>query len=141
MILFDEVTKIYKFGHIETDDNVSALKEFIDKKYDIMSYYGSLYLNPGDTILFIRDYISDIKSDIPIYYTIDDEEYLILNETRLLKFLSPLKSIYLRNKTDKIQLITFKRWTVKAEILDKLIVLPIKEEGHFYFYGEIHNET
>lgn len=140
MASFDELTKNYKFGHIETIDYPIAYKEFIEKNYDIMSFYGILYISPGDTILWTRDFISDIRINEPIYYIIDKVEYPILDNTRLFSFLSSLNSILLRNKTNKVQEITFKRWLIKTEIKDMLITYPVKEGDVSYFYGEVHND-
>lgn len=139
MVSFDEFINTFNIKHIETDDKSLALNEFIEKKYDILSYNGSLELKPGDSLLFIRDFVSNIQSYVPIYYVIDDKEYLIMPSTKILKFLSPLKPIFLRNKTNEVQHINFKKWLVKLEIIDKLSHITVRDSGILYYYGEAHN--
>lgn len=137
---FDEYVKNYKFGHCNETEYSIALYEFITKKYDIMSYFDHIYLKPGDTVLFMRDFISDIKINEPVYFVVDKIEYLITDKTRIFPFLSALKPIILRNKTNDIQSIRFKRWFVKMNIIDSLRTNVIHEGDHYYFYGEIHND-
>lgn len=138
MKTYDELIKNYNIGNIETDDIHQVILEFIEKKYDILSSNGSLDLNPGDTCLYVRDYISNIQSDTQLYYIIDDKEYVILPSTKILKFLSPLKPIFIRNKTNAIQKIKFKKWIIKLEIINKLTHIPVKEGDDLYYYGEVH---
>lgn len=137
---FDEYIKDYTVGHHNTLNYEEALNKFIEKKYDIISFNGSLTLNPGDTILYTRDYISNIRIDVPIYYVVNGIEFPVTDNTRLLPFLTPLNQIILRNKTGMVQNITFKRWFIRKEISDQIIHRPVSDGSHFYCYGEIHND-
>lgn len=136
----DNLIQDYKIGHHNTSVYSDALKEFIEKKYDIMTCYGTLVLNPGDNLVATRDFISDIRTDDEkIYLVVDNEEFTINDNTRILTSLSRLKPIILRNKNDKFASLIFKRWLVKMDILDILGTYTIIEGEHYYLYGCINN--
>jgi len=138
MTNFDELIKNYYIGHIDIDKYSIALDEFITKKYDIMSFYGSIILRPGNTILYTRDYISNIKGE-NVCYIVDNLEYTIDESTRLFPFLSPLKPIILNNKNEFDTTIIFKRWIIKLNLIDNLLTQDIKENSCNYYYGEIRS--
>lgn len=133
---FNDIIKKYKYIHKDMNDYSDALLYFINSTYDIMSFNSSLSLEPGDTILMVRDFISDIKSDIDIYYVFNDKQYLIDSSTRLLTFLTPLNPIFLRNLSDKVQVINFKRWLIKLDIVEDMTYQTICD-NHLYYYGTI----
>ena len=137
MITFDSIINDNIEYH--NNDYKLALIEFITKKYNSLSFIDSLTINPGDTLLFIRDVISDIKCiNNNLFYVIDDKEYPITTNTRLLICLSPLKNIYLRNKSSHTQLIIFKRYFIKSTLIDTVISKIIKDRDHIYFRGKIY---
>lgn len=137
--IFDDIIKEYNIGHINEFQYDNAMRYFIEKKYDIMSFYGSLTITPGDNIVYTRDYISDIQIDNPLYYVVNDTEFPITDKTRILSFLTPLKQVVIRNKTDKCQRITFKRWFIRLDLANQLDYILIKDGPHYYCYGEIYN--
>jgi len=140
-IFFDDVIKDYEIKEYENkNDNIfEAMNFFMRNQYDIMSFDSSLILNPGDTILLCKDYISDIKSNVPIYYIVNNKEFIIDHKTRLFSSLSHLNPIFLKNKKNENQSIYFKRFFIKQTILDKLLYYNIHDGIHNYYYGEIHN--
>lgn len=139
-IIFDDIiNKNNKIEYVDTYDLSEALNVFVNHKYDMISFNGSMTLNPGDTILTIRDIISHINCDETICYIINDIEYPITYKTRLLTFLTPLNFIYLRNKSNNEQIITFKRWLIKPKLSDGLSCHYVVDGIHSYYYGSIYS--
>lgn len=137
VIYFNDFIKNYNTEHIDTDDFTVAINNYINNRYELMSYNGSMTLNPGNTLFLTRDFISNIKSDEPIYYVINDNEYIITDQTRILTFLTTVSPIYLRNKTGKKQVITFKKWFVKLSIMEILSHSIVQDDKHCYHCGKI----
>lgn len=138
-MIFDELIKFYTVKHVDTDDPDIALTTLITEKDKIISFNGSTVLNEGNTVIFFRDYITDIKTDgTLLYYVIDNEEFPVFDDTRLFTFLSPLKPILF--KSLKPQVIKFKRWYLPTELTDSMSTQTIKEKKQLYYYGEIHND-
>lgn len=139
-ISFDELIQSYKMEHVHTYTMAGAIGMTLGKKYDVLSFYGHMVLNPGDTPCIVRDYITDIKSVEPLYYVVDDKEYQVNSSTKMLSFLTPLKQVMFRNKTDRVINISFKRFIIKHELVNKFIRDIVEDNGHCYYYGEIHTD-
>lgn len=111
---------------------------FYAGKYDIISCIGTLCIVPGDNQIFTRDYISNIIPDNDLYLVVDNIEKKITYSDNILTFLSPLKAIIIRNKSDKIINITFRQFLVKQDIINKLLLCIVYDNNTYYHYGEIH---
>ncbi len=135
---FDDYISEYKIITIDTQEFRNAYLEMINNNYDIVKFKNSITILPGDTMILTRDYIANIYSEEPIYYVIDNTEFLINDNTRLFTFLTSLKPINLRNKTKKSQTINFDRYLVKPGILENIIHFVIHENNVNYVYGEVH---
>ena len=135
----DKILNEYKCDHIDSSDFMTIFTELVEKKYNIVSCYGNLVLNSGDTVIFVRDFISNITPHDKLFFIVDDKEFKITDSTRLFMFLSPLKPILLRNKNDHKIEITFKKWILNIAIKDLLYNKIIHEGYHVYFNGSINN--
>jgi hypothetical protein len=130
---FDNIIKDYKIGHVE--DIVDAFQKLID--YDIVSCNDELILEPGDTQIYTRDYISDFKSDIPFYYIVNNTEFLIKNKTKLLTFMTPFNPFIIRNKADGPQKLHFKKYLMKISNIHNIQRESFYDNNIVYHYGSV----
>lgn len=140
MKTFDEIIGDYDILHIDTTKLSDVIRFITFHKYDIVSFNDMIILNSGDTLLLTRDYITNIEANDDVSYLIDDIEYEINNKTKLITFMSPFKSIMLRNKSNLKQTITFKRHLISYNIIHKINTNDIIYDGnHIYHNGMINH--
>lgn len=138
MVLFDEY--LQNLTHIHDDNIINVSDAYLKlTDYDIVSYNSYIILKHGDTPLIVRDFISNILNYDNVYIVLDNKkECPITQNTKILSFLTPLRSVLLRNKNKTDTVLTFHKNVIKNELSDKLLYTSVEDSGFEYYYGCIH---
>lgn len=131
IVTFDSIIENYKQAPAKDTDALQ--KKLVD--HDITYYDDTLILEPGDTDVYVQNYISDFASYEPLYFVIDDSEILIKNKTRFLTFMSPFKPFIIRNKTNKLQELRFKKYFMKMSNIHDITSKKIVDSDILYYCG------
>ena len=142
IVIFNDCIGHYRMTHVDSNElDITVINAI--KKYDIVSYFGNMVLNSGDTPLSKHDYINNIHVDSlsldNIKYVFNDKEYDIVSSTNLIPFLTTLKPIMIRNKTNNPITILFNRYYISNQVRDKFLNNVVYDGNNIYYYGEIHS--
>lgn len=116
------------------------LEKLVKKEWDIIAYRNIITVDCNTDIpLLYRDVITNIKSpDALLFYIIDNTEYPIRDDTRLLLALTPFKIIYLRTKGYKKKIdITFTLLVMSEKNINNLRNLTVYDNNSIYEFGYI----
>jgi hypothetical protein len=137
---FIDIISKCKILHLDTDKLSDAMSLLLYSNYDIVSFNDTINLNPGDTLLLTRDYITNII-DNDIYYVVNDIEYKLEENILLLTFLSILNPIILRNKSNNIKHVKCKRYIINQNSINIINIEKIIYCNNIVYYDGIANNN